>query len=79
MKHSFNFTVTERDRSVTHRLKRVKPGDIPEFDKIHEVGSADYSLKGPPFVDTNFATIKACVVENGRGKRIPMDKKRQRK
>ena len=79
MIHSFNFTVTERDRIVTHRLKGVKPGDILEFDKIREVGSADYSLKGQPFVDSKFAAIRACVLENGRGKRIPMEKKRQRK
>ena len=62
-----------------HRLKGVKPGDILEFDKIREVGSADYTLKGQPFVDPRFVTLRACVVENGRGKRMPMEKKRKRK
>lgn len=79
MINSFNFTVTERDRIVTHRLKGVKPGDILEFNKIREVGSADYTLKGSPFVEPRFVTLRACVLENGRGKRMPMEKKRKRK
>lgn len=79
MIHTFNLTVTERDRIVTHRLKGVKPGDILEFEKIREFGSPDYTLKGQPFVDPRFVTLRACVVENGRGKRMPMEKKRKRK
>lgn len=79
MIHSFNFTVTERDRIITHRIRGVKPGEILEFDKIREVGSADYTITGQPFVDPRFVTLRACVLENGRGKRMPMEKKRKRK
>lgn len=79
MIHSYNFTVTERDRIITHRLAGVKPGDILEFQKIREIGNKDYTLKGQPFVDPKFFTIRACVVENGKGKRIKMEKKRKRK
>jgi ribosomal protein L21 len=79
MIHSYNFTVTERDRIITHRLDRVKPGDILEFQKIRELGCKDFTLKGQPFVDPKFFTIRACVVENGKGKRIKMEKKRSRK
>ena len=79
MIHSYNFTVTERDRIITHRLAGVKPGDILEFQKIRELGNKDFTLKGQPFIDTKFVTIRACVVENGKGRRIKMEKKRKRK
>ena len=79
MIHSCNFTVTERDRIIIHRLAGVKPGDVLEFQKIRELGNKNHTVKGQPFIDPKFVTIKACVVENGKGQRIKMEKKRKRK
>ena len=67
---SFRFTVTKNDLIVCHRLKGVRVGDVLKLDRVHEIGSPDGKLVGRPWINPNYYTIEACVIEHGKGDRM---------
>ncbi len=76
---NFPFTVSRQDRIVMHRLKDVRVGDILKLDRVREVGSTDYIIKGRPWVDPKYCHVEACVVEHGRGSKVQAKQPKKRK
>ncbi|KAG1055962.1 hypothetical protein G6F43_002107 [Rhizopus delemar] len=58
------FLVTKNDKVIVNRLKDVKVGDVIKLDKVRELGSKDYTLKGSPYVPENVFDIHATVIEH---------------
>lgn len=76
---NFPFTVSRQDQIVMHRLKDVQVGDVIKLDRIREIGSTDYTIKGNPWIDTKFCDIEACVIEHGRGAKVSAKEPKKRK
>lgn len=76
---NFPFTVSRQDRIVLHRLKDVKVGDILKLDRIREIGSPDFTIKGSPWVNPEICHVEACVVEHGRGEKVKAKEPKKRK
>lgn len=76
---NFPFTVSRQDRIVLHRLKDVKVGDILKLDRIREIGSSDFTIKGRPWVNPEFCHVEACVIEHGRGEKVKAKEPKKRK
>ncbi|KAG1170694.1 hypothetical protein G6F70_007569 [Rhizopus microsporus] len=73
------FLVTKNDKVIVNRLNDVKVGDVLKLDKVREIGSKDYTLKGTPYVPENVFDIKATVIEHTKSKLIRIVKKKRRK
>lgn len=73
------FLVTKNDKVIVNRLKDVKVGDVLKLDKVRELGSKDYTLKGSPYVAENIFDIQATVIEHTKSKLIKIVKKKRRK
>ncbi len=77
--HNFPFTVTRNDLLTTHRMKDVKLGQVLRLDRIREVGSASYTLKGAPLLPEGVVEVLATVIEHGTGaKHIKMPHKQRK-
>lgn len=76
---NFPFTVSRQDRLVLHRLKDVKVGDIIKLDRIREIGSPDFTIKGRPWINPEFCHVEACVIEHGRGQKVNAKEPKKRK
>lgn len=50
-----------------------------KLDRIREIGSADFTVKGSPWINPEFCHIEACVVENGRGAKVEAKEPKKRK
>ncbi|EPB81764.1 hypothetical protein PS15p_204260 [Mucor circinelloides] len=73
------FLITKNDKVIVNRLKDVKVGDVLKLDKVRELGSKDYTLKGSPYVPENVFNINATVIEHTKSKLIQIVKKKRRK
>ncbi|KAG2227684.1 hypothetical protein INT45_004726 [Circinella minor] len=73
------FLITKNDQVIVNRLKDVKVGDVLKLDRVRELGSKDYTIKGQPFVNEGFYDIKATVIEHPKSKLIQIVKKKRRK
>lgn len=73
------FLITKNDKVIVNRLNDVKVGDIIKLDKVRELGSKDYTLKGSPYVPENVFDINATVIEHTKSKLIQIVKKKRRK
>lgn len=73
------YTIARDDIMVCHRIKNTCVGDILELNEVKEIGSRDYTLKGGPDINPSFYSIKACVLENGRGAKVKAKEGTQRK
>ncbi|CAG8726286.1 5489_t:CDS:2, partial [Cetraspora pellucida] len=60
---SQTFLVTKNDIVIAHRLRDVNVGDELRLNRVLELGSEDYTIKGQPFVSEAFYNIKATVLE----------------
>ncbi|TPX52553.1 hypothetical protein SeMB42_g01321 [Synchytrium endobioticum] len=58
------------DVIITMRMNEVKLGDVLILDRVREIGSAEYLLRGNPYVHPEYHTIKVVVVEHPIGKPI---------
>ena len=76
---NFPFTVSRQDRIVLNRLKDVKIGDVLRLDRIREIGSPSFTIKGHPWINPKYCNIEACVIENGRGAKVEAKKPKKRK
>lgn len=77
--HNFPFTVTRNDLLKTHRMKDVQVGQVLRLDRIREIGSPDYTLKGAPLLPEGSVEVFATVMEHGRGARQVTMPHKQRK
>lgn len=77
--HNFPFTVTRHDLITMHRMKDVRVGQVLRLDKIREVGSPSYTLKGAPLLPEGSVEVLATVVEHGKGARRVTLPHKQRK
>lgn len=71
--------ITKNDKVVVHRLKDVNVGDVIKLDRVRELGSKDYTIKGAPFVNEKYYNISATVIEHTKSKLIRIVKKKRRK
>ncbi|RIA80744.1 ribosomal protein L21-like protein [Glomus cerebriforme] len=72
------FLITKNDLVITHRLRDVDIGDEIKLNRVLELGSKDYTIKGQPLVSEAFYSIKATVVEQPKGPFIEIFKKKRR-
>lgn len=73
------YTIARDDIMVCHRIKNTCVGDVLELNQVKEIGSRDYTFKGGPDINPSFYSIKACVLENGRGAKVKAKEGTQRK
>ncbi|KAL1930023.1 hypothetical protein VTP01DRAFT_1177 [Rhizomucor pusillus] len=73
------FLITKNDKVIVNRLNDVKVGDVIKLDRVRELGSKDYTVKGSPYVNESFYDITATVIEQTKSKLIRIVKKKRRK
>ncbi|KAG0175681.1 hypothetical protein DFQ28_006873 [Apophysomyces sp. BC1034] len=73
------FLITKNDKVVVNRLRDVNVGDVLRLDRVRELGSKDYTIKGAPYVNESFYDIAATVIEQTKSKLIRIVKKKRRK
>ncbi|KAF7721520.1 hypothetical protein EC973_004518 [Apophysomyces ossiformis] len=73
------FLITKNDKVVVNRLRDVKVGDVLRLDRVRELGSKDYTIKGSPYVNEAFYDIAATVIEQTKSKLVRIVKKKRRK
>ena len=71
------FTVQEGDVLFVNRFQNTNTGDSVSIDTVLSVGEGDAIQFGTPTVDG--ATVKATILENKRGKKVRIFKKKRRK
>lgn len=71
------FTVTEGDVLFVNRYKDTQSGDEITIDSVLAVGEGDELKVGTPIVEG--ASVKATILENKRGPKVRIFKKRRRK
>ena len=76
--NSQKFLITKNDLVTTHRLRDVGVGDEIKLNRVLELGSRDYTIKGQPLVTEAFYSIKSTVVEQPKGPFIEIFKKKRR-
>ena len=70
-------TVSEGDVIIVNRFKNSQAGDVIEIKDVLMVGEADSVKFGSPLVDG--ASVSAKVLENKRGNKVVIIKKKRRK
>lgn len=73
------FSFQAGDELVMHKLKNVEIGDVIRLTQITEIGSANYTMQGAPFIDPTWWLIRARVIEHARGKKVLAARGKQRK
>ncbi|KAF8637631.1 hypothetical protein AX17_002700 [Amanita inopinata Kibby_2008] len=73
------YLLTSRDVLTVPRLRDVKVGDVLTLDKIHEIGSRDYTLRGNPVIPPSRVKVDATVIEHTKGTIESTFKKKRRK
>ena len=70
-------TVEKGDIFHVNRYKDSKAGDIIDIDDVLMVGEGEKVAFGSPLVDG--ASVKAKIIENKRGQKVIVIKKKRRK
>jgi ribosomal protein L21 len=73
------FLVTKNDLVVTDHIRGAKLGDVLDLNRVHELGSKDYTVYGRPLIHKSFFRIRATVVEEPKGKQVETIKFKRRK
>ena len=71
------FTVQEGDILYVNRFKQSNAGDTISINEVLMVGDGETTAFGAPFV--NGASVDATIVENKRGNKVVVFKKKRRK
>lgn len=71
------YRVKAGDEFNVEKLDDAQAGSVITFDNVLAIGDGDDLAVGQPFVEG--ATVKATVVDNHRGPKIIIFKKRRRK
>lgn len=58
------FEVSVNDVIITMRMNDLKLGDVIVLDRVREISTEDYVLRGNPYIFPDFFTVKAVVVEH---------------
>ncbi|KAJ3150117.1 hypothetical protein HDU86_006741 [Geranomyces michiganensis] len=58
------FHIQTNDIIIAPRINDLALGDVIALDRVREIGSKDFILKGNPYVDPRYFNIKATVVEH---------------
>lgn len=77
--HNMPFTVRPLDYIWTHRMRDVKPGDVLRLSRITEIGSADATWRGHPWIRYKGVEVTATVMEHSRGTKVSAKEHLQRK
>ncbi len=70
-------TVEEGDIFFVNRYRDSKAGDTITIDQVLMVGEGEKAAFGSPYIDG--ATVKAKILENKRGQKVVVFKKKRRK
>lgn len=73
------YLLAPRDLLTVPRLRDASVGDVLALDRIHEVGSRDYTIRGNPELSPEAVRVEATVVEHTKGKMEHIFKKKRRK
>ena len=71
------YTVQEGDILYVNRYKESNAGDTISISEVLMLGDGEATAFGTPFVDG--ASVDATIVENKRGKKVIVFKKKRRK
>ena len=71
------FTVQEGDILFVNRFQDTAAGDTVTIDEVLRVGEGDDAKFGTPLVDG--ASVQAKILENKRGQKVTILKKKRRK
>ncbi|KZP01444.1 hypothetical protein CALVIDRAFT_532208 [Calocera viscosa TUFC12733] len=77
--HGRRYLLTPRDLLTIPRLKNVAVGEVLCLNKVHELGSRDFTLRGEPCLPADTVSITATVVEHTKGEMQRIVKKKRRK
>ncbi|KAI9105009.1 hypothetical protein DFS34DRAFT_224284 [Phlyctochytrium arcticum] len=58
------YFVNSHDIIITMRMNELQLGDVISLDRVREIGSADYTLEGNPYIDPKYFSINAVVIEH---------------
>ncbi|KAJ3168420.1 hypothetical protein HDU87_001151 [Geranomyces variabilis] len=58
------YHIQTNDIVIAPRINDLALGDVIALDRVREIGSKDFILKGNPYVDPRYFAIKATVVEH---------------
>lgn len=64
------YYVTTSDVVITMRMNELQLGDVISLDRVRELGSEDYILKGNPYIKPDYFTVTATVIEHPVSKDI---------
>ncbi|RKP12895.1 ribosomal protein L21-like protein, partial [Piptocephalis cylindrospora] len=73
------YLVTRNDIVILSRANDLRVGDTLRLDRIREVGSQDYTLKGSPLLDPSYCSVQATVIEHPSSSQITITKFKKRK
>ena len=73
------YLLAPRDILTVPRLHDVKVGDVLGLDRVHELGSRDYTLRGDPVIPPSRVKVEATVIEHTKGTMESKFKKKRRK
>ncbi len=71
------FTVTEGDILIINRYPETEAGSTVEINDVLAVGEGEGMVFGAPLVEG--ASVSATILENKRGKKVIVYKKKRRK
>ncbi|MDP1578852.1 MAG: 50S ribosomal protein L21 [Candidatus Didemnitutus sp.] len=71
------FSVTEGDILIVNRYPKTEAGTTVEITEVLAAGEGENFKVGTPFLSG--ASVKATVLENKRGKKVIVYKKKKRK
>jgi ribosomal protein L21 len=71
------YQVSKNDIIITPRMNDLKLGDVISFDRVREIGSKDWILRGNPFILPEYFSIKAVCIEHNRA--APITRKHWKK
>ncbi|KAI9229463.1 MAG: ribosomal protein L21-like protein [Piptocephalis tieghemiana] len=74
-----SYLVTRNDIVVLSRANDLRVGDSLRLDRVREVGSKDYTLKGAPLLNPAHCSVKATVIEHPSSSQITITKFKKRK
>ncbi|KAJ3130460.1 aconitate hydratase [Nowakowskiella sp. JEL0407] len=62
--HNRPYFVHVNDLIMTMRINQLSLGNILELDRVREIGSTDFILKGSPYIHPDIFQVKAIVTEH---------------
>ncbi|KAI9143483.1 ribosomal protein L21-like protein [Paraphysoderma sedebokerense] len=64
---------------ISSKKEPLPPGTVLQLNRVREIGSKDYTLRGNPYVSPSYYNIEAIMLENPKGPKVTIVKKKRRK